>query len=1009
MAAFGQINSFNSTFFKGGNPFINKTVCDYIDTSLFNYTQYVYTSTNKTGTFYLNPTVNTTVYILAIGGGGGGHTNGGGGGGGFVEASYVLLANDSIFAKINIGSGGTAGNYGKNTTLIFKKNITTITAYGGGSGNNGNGASGGGTTGLAGYIPGTTTLIEKIQGYNANNGNGGGAGGPAINYTPGIGKNPISESFNKNKYYSSGGCATSAGKFGEFTSMGLNLVLPGGGGGGELRNTTTIKNATSGLPNTGGGGGGSKVNSGNSAGEGGSGIVIISIKNQPNDFFRDIYGNMFLSSSIDNNYYLFSFTSSGSFTLNNDASNCNCLIVGGGGAGGFDLINSNSGGGGGAGQVVVVNNLSLSANTKYDVTVGLGAVKSYSPYNVVSNNNITNGKFSLPLLTSNTFLYCNSFTTTQKNEFYWTYPNIPSVAILNGNNPTSWKFPTFPTTITNCVALQSDATNTGYIQQTFSLLYSGVSQLSFYWAGRYGYSPGELVNLQVLINNTSICDISNTSVDSWTLVSINVSINNGNNTIKFIPTRNNTGIGIANIDFSKIIFSGNNNITVSNSGTSSLINTSNTINISAIGGGNGAYYNFLDSIAGSTGGSGGGGTNLLAGGNASTYTNTINISYYGNNGSSVNGGGGGAMSVGVYRNTSSFFSGGDGYIWPLNGVSYGGGGACENTNLVDSLGGSMVGGDAMKKLVSTGQSYDTAYWCDPTNSWGKINSGGGGAGYFKEESSCHTGLACIGNGGSGIVIIAIPKTYFSQSFQNTYNTNNDYRIGYISSNWLIEYGYRNSLYTFSDVSNSYFKNMYTNDYDLKETNSNFVFCDNAQRIFTSLSVKYMNAYPFTTNFNFILPHKNIYSKEFSMFVYISEQTNTNNNFTFSILNNNDPNDIYLYLSINTKKLSLVFLPRDSNGTINGPQITKNNLLTLSTVSTVNTEIGITINSSGLVTIYNWQTVKATFTIENLNCNFFDKNAYWNLSYLAIKCGPIATYAKCLSSTEYVSAVTNLFV
>lgn len=398
MAAFGQINSFNSTFFKGGNPFINKTVCDYIDTSLFNYTQYVYTSTNKTGTFYLNPTVDTTVYILAIGGGGGGGGNyapgGGGGAGGFVETYYNVLKDNPISIRVNVGNGGGICSPGDNTTLKFKggSSYADIIAYGGGGGGvdlqgvddiKKNGASGGGSIGNYGKgnrKPGTNDVISA-QGYDGANdnysGGGGGAGGFGSVYNPGFGKTPSLEAFNTNIYYCSGGSGAYSG------TIQLYSNLPGGGGRGQ----TAVEQATSGKPNT-GGGGGATYNS--IPGSGGSGIVIISIKNEQNDFFSNVSGNMFLSSSIDNNYYLFSFTSSGSFTLNNDVSNCKCLIVGGGGAGGcYDLYL----GGGGGGQVVIANNVTINKNFSNTITVGLGGYHLHTtPSNItstlISNNYI---------------------------------------------------------------------------------------------------------------------------------------------------------------------------------------------------------------------------------------------------------------------------------------------------------------------------------------------------------------------------------------------------------------------------------------------------------------------------------------------------------------------------------------------------------------------------------------------------------------------------------------------
>ena len=85
MASFTQINSFNSIFYTSSNNinnnFQNSIVCDSIDNSLVGYNQYMYTTVNRNGFFYLNTNVDKTIYILAIGGGGSGGTPRGGGGG----------------------------------------------------------------------------------------------------------------------------------------------------------------------------------------------------------------------------------------------------------------------------------------------------------------------------------------------------------------------------------------------------------------------------------------------------------------------------------------------------------------------------------------------------------------------------------------------------------------------------------------------------------------------------------------------------------------------------------------------------------------------------------------------------------------------------------------------------------------------------------------------------------------------------------------------------------------
>lgn len=426
MATFSQINGLNSSFFKGGKVFTDRINCDYIDNSLYNYTQYCYTSTNKTGTFYLKPIVDTSINILAIGGGGSGarDSNGGGcgGAGGFVETYYNVPAYTEITIIINIGEGGensntwSHGKVGKNTTLKFKQPLyNTITAYGGGGGSNGdlfvitqNGASGGGArngngayVGNGNRIPGTNTVITGTsQGFNSPNRqyctSGGGAGDYwygnfKSNYFVGSkGKTPSNNAFYKNKHYCSGGAL---------------YPLPGGGGSSSnyeiLSNKLTGNYSKPGEKNTGGGGGSSIDLSGNVAG--GSGLVIISIMDSSYSFFNST-GNVNVSNSVDNNYLLFSFLNNGSFYFTENIPNTKCLIVGGGGCGGVSTRSPFGGfcgsGGGGGGQVVEVNDISFNKNTVYTIKVGNGGYSTPE-----DNNNVrqTIGESSNVINSSNNF------------------------------------------------------------------------------------------------------------------------------------------------------------------------------------------------------------------------------------------------------------------------------------------------------------------------------------------------------------------------------------------------------------------------------------------------------------------------------------------------------------------------------------------------------------------------------------------------------------------------------
>ena len=259
-----------------------------------------------------DPTLQWIDYLAVGGGGGGGNGGGlnnagaGGGGGGFVSSIHTSTTTPTTIPEaypwnpgysvevgeqysvgigtypIGIGTGGTAGTAGNNTT-IGNPGGTQIIAYGGGAGgsnsNGGNGASGGGASKFApsavARAGGTATPTPLIQG-NPGGGptpatpgtgsafGGGGAGGvasgaggagwysvlsPSSYGTPG----PVSGY----RYFTGGG----AGGFASSPSGGA------GGGGDASSNGTT---------NTGGGGGGGAPSpTPISGGTGGSGIVII--------------------------------------------------------------------------------------------------------------------------------------------------------------------------------------------------------------------------------------------------------------------------------------------------------------------------------------------------------------------------------------------------------------------------------------------------------------------------------------------------------------------------------------------------------------------------------------------------------------------------------------------------------------------------------------------------------------------------------------------------------------
>ena len=222
------------------------------------------------------------------------------------------------------------------------------------------------------------------------------------------------------------------------------------------------------------------------------------------------------------------------------------------------------------------------------------------------------------------------------------------------------------------------------------------------------------------------------------------------------------------------------------------------------------------------------------------------------------------------------------------------------------------------------------------------------------------------------------------------------------------YNYKHSLYTFADVKNSYYKNIYTDEYDLIETNSKELYLkefDAKEFLFPTPIFKIEE---YNSIVDFVLPHKNIYSTEFSMFAFIdSDPSKTEpNHFSFKILNNNDENDEFLHLHISSSVYTLSITPRNKNfepvnkqiftGSSNPPFI-----------SNMGAEIGITIDTLGNVSLYVLGVLQINFSVGNLNFNFFDENAYWKLSLLKTTCGPIGTYSKCLTPGEYKHVVDYL--
>lgn len=266
--------------------------------------------------------------VLVVGGGGGGGMDmgGGGGGGGVIELNDFTINAGSHNISVGKGgngapAGGTDGQPSNHGFTISAKqgvnsSFSSYTAIGGGYGgssyfdygpNNGyggNGGSGGGASGYSNRGSGRAGSGTAGQGYNGGGsagqyygGGGGGAGqmggGLSISAGGAYGGMGILSNILGNPYYWGGGgggssYSTSGGNGGlggggggavGITSGGLGYNNGSPGGGGGTNTWAQQPGGNAGEHTGGGGGGGSHYNINNKGGDGGTGIVIIRIKN----------------------------------------------------------------------------------------------------------------------------------------------------------------------------------------------------------------------------------------------------------------------------------------------------------------------------------------------------------------------------------------------------------------------------------------------------------------------------------------------------------------------------------------------------------------------------------------------------------------------------------------------------------------------------------------------------------------------------------------------------------
>jgi hypothetical protein len=242
---------------------------------------YWYHVFNTTGAFVPQTGLSCDALVIAGGGGGGAYSGGGGGAGGLLGFTSQSFAASTSYT-VTIGSGGASGGnssggtgYGSNGTDSQLGALTLVLAGGGGgSSKSGSsragqvgGSGGGGTNSFT--TGGAGTSGQGFAGGNFASSGGGGGGGSA-------------EAGNTDGVYLGGDGVSTYSSWGLATVTGQNVsgtVFYAGGGDGDSSGAATGgaggggAASTNGTTNTGGGGG--AWNGSGSAGNGGSGIVII--------------------------------------------------------------------------------------------------------------------------------------------------------------------------------------------------------------------------------------------------------------------------------------------------------------------------------------------------------------------------------------------------------------------------------------------------------------------------------------------------------------------------------------------------------------------------------------------------------------------------------------------------------------------------------------------------------------------------------------------------------------
>lgn len=343
------------------------------------------------GSFKVPEGVENIEYLVVGGGGGGGGGSsaggGGGGAGGFNEDSATVVPGATY--EVHVGSGGSWGRGGESARyggdggdswIQAEGGADLVRSQGGGGGargeiyegNVGNpGGSGGGGSRWSSGGSGTA---------GGNDGGGGGDLGPGSSGGGGAAEPGKSES----------GDAGGDGGAGQTSTItGRERVYAGGGGGGNRDSGTRSHGGDGGggrgghwdngwrgqsaAANTGGGGGGGGGTvswwnpDGNNGGSGGSGIVVVryTLPAEP-DYEERTIG--------DDTVHIYRGTGAHDFTVPNDVTEVEYLVVGGGGAGASvpsagQAARGTGGGGAGAFQI---GRMDVTPGEALSLNVGAG-------------------------------------------------------------------------------------------------------------------------------------------------------------------------------------------------------------------------------------------------------------------------------------------------------------------------------------------------------------------------------------------------------------------------------------------------------------------------------------------------------------------------------------------------------------------------------------------------------------------------------------------------------------